>query len=148
MKKKIIFARMLGKLSLRAIERVAESPVMTGIDLIQTHLDVKTSMAVEQWVAEKGYCEFTKGIGDAADKIGVSTEQLARYCQLAYGKPFLTWRKELRIQEAASLLRERPEMSAAAVGDMVGIFDRPNFRKQFFEVMRCTPNQWRSKFRK
>ena len=62
-----------------------------------------------------------------------------------YGKNFLQWRKEIRIDEAKRLLVKDKTIPTAIIGEEVGISDKSNFKRQFREITGCTPAQWRSK---
>ena len=99
--------------------------------------------AVEGWVLAKGYTRPLATAEEIAADIGIPADELSRYIRLLSGKPLLTWRKELRILEAQRLLRDYPEMPVSMIGEMVGIEDKSNFRKQFTEVVGMTPRQWR-----
>ena len=60
-------------------------------------------------------------------------------------KKFLTWRKELRINDAKDLLLMHPNAPACHIGFVVGLCDKSNFRQQFREVVGCTPLEWRKR---
>ena len=79
-----------------------------------------------------------------ADELGVSKEQLSFYFSNRIHRRFDTWRMELRIEEAKILLVDFPDVPASAVGAMVGIPDKSNFRRQFYEQTGFTPSEWRA----
>ena len=53
--------------------------------------------------------------------------------------------KELRIMEAQQLLLDYPELPVATVGQMVGIDDKTNFKRQFEQIVGMSPRAWREK---
>lgn len=99
---------------------------------------------LSKWVEEKGYLNECT-LEDVATLLGIKPYALNKYCKHAYSKTFLSWRKQLRLEEACRLLCEETELSAAAVGSMVGYSDKSNFRRAFSETYGMTPAQWRAK---
>jgi len=98
------------------------------------------------WLQSKGYL-IQEQMADAAVRIGVSQNELALYTQYVFHKPFLTLRKELRIKDAQQLLKDRPDLSCRQVGEMVGIPDSTNFRRQFQEVTGMSIKDYQDKMR-
>ncbi len=107
--------------------------------------DIVASM--DKWFREKGYCQTDQNMGDVAEQFGMSKDELSWYCHSTYGCGFLSIRKELRIYEAKRLIEENPNLPLNTIGEMVGICDKTNFRRQFFEVAGETPQQWRDRVR-
>lgn len=105
--------------------------------------DVRTELKLRQWVKNRKYVSNASDMAKVAEDIGVSALQLSYYFRVVIGKPFLSWRKEIRIQEAQSLLLLHPDKSISSIGEMVGINDKSNFRKQFLEVVGMTPADYR-----
>jgi AraC-like DNA-binding protein len=112
-------------------------------DAVQKEWDVRTGEAVEKWVREKGYLKPLATVEDVAADIGVLPDRLTVWCRIKTGRPVLRWRKELRIEDAKRLLLEFPDLPVSTVGQMVGIDDKSNFKRQFTETVRQTPRQWR-----
>lgn len=106
-------------------------------------LDAATFKSIEVWIREKQYLDSEDTMRDVAGKLGISVGQLAGYCRRVVGKPFLSWRKELRIREACRLIEEEPDTPLYIIGELVGIKDKSNFRRQFTEVMKTSPAAWR-----
>ena len=103
--------------------------------------DAKILLAFSQWIADKRYLEVLSQT-EAARAMGVSKEQLAFFCSDRLGKNFSRIRKELRIAEACRILKRLPDTGLELLGEMVGIPDKSNFRKQFIEVVGQTPRSW------
>jgi len=100
----------------------------------QSPSDRRLVLLFEGWLVEKEYLDPTQSMDDLAQKWGVGKYEIANFCRLYKGKNFLTWRKELRINEAKNIIKERPDLSVRQVGEMVGIKDVTNFKRQFCEV--------------
>ena len=77
--------------------------------------------------------------------LDLTGEELSFYCSTRFGKTFLTWRKELRIEEAMDLLLKFPVIPASKIGLSLGIKDKSDFRHQFKSVTGMTPREWREK---
>lgn len=99
--------------------------------------------AVNAWVSENGYERPLPTVTDIAADIGVPEAQLNRFIRSWYDKGVLSWRKELRIEEAKRLLLSLPDVPVSEIGRLVGIEDKSNFRKQFTELVRMSPRAWR-----
>ena len=92
---------------------------------------------------EKKYREFGTSLDDVASEMNVERDQLALYFSVVKKTKFLSWRKKLRIDEAKALLLDFPDLPVNAIGALVGIPDHSDFRRQFFELVGCFPQQWR-----
>lgn len=101
--------------------------------------------AVDEWIVQKGYTKVLPTLEEIAEDVGVPPDQLSLYIRIRSRKSVLTWRKELRIWEARELLRNFPELPISVIGEMVGIDDKTNFKRQFFQVTGQTPRDWREK---
>ena len=99
--------------------------------------------AVSAWVSENGYERPLQTVTDISADIGVPEAQLNRFIRSWYDKGVLSWRKELRIEEAKRLLLSLPDVPVSEIGRLVGIEDKSNFRKQFTELVRMSPRAWR-----
>lgn len=113
---------------------------------IQMAINARTTLALEKWILDKGYC-INETMGELADRLDISKSQLSEYCRMVVRKPFPSWRKQLRIMEAQRVWKENPDMSVIEVATIVGIPDRTNFRRQFFEITRVNLVQWLEELR-
>lgn len=104
-----------------------------------------TRAAIREWMERCEYLQPESSITEVARQLGVSEDQFAFYFRLVERKPFKTWRKERRIQEAKRLLVERPDLPVCLIGEMVGISDKSNFRRQFTELVGVRPAEFRAK---
>lgn len=98
---------------------------------------------LDEWVRQKRYREYDKSREEIAAEIGTSKELLNLFFSQKMGKDFRTWRTELRIEDAKSLLLSDRKMSTNLIGEMVGFSDRSNFHRQFTRLVGCSPKHWR-----
>ena len=109
----------------------------------RTQLFDRIAQAVDTWVAGKGFLKVLPTVPEIAADIGVEPDQLSQLIRIRTGQSVLGWRKELRIGEAKQLLRDYPGLPVSSVAAMVGIGDKANFKRQFTEMVRMTPLEWR-----
>lgn len=103
---------------------------------------------LERWVAEGKHRLKYDSMDGILEDLGLTSEELSKYCTARLKKNFLSWRKDLRMEEAKKLLLESPDKPACKIGKDLGITDKSNFRHQFKSVTGLTPSQWRKKFQK
>jgi len=111
----------------------------------QMMMFARIGQSVDGWVREKGYTKPLSTVAEIAADIGIPADQLGIFVRLHMRKTVLSWRKNLRIREARQLLTEFPDLPLATIGEMVGIDDKSNFRRQFAEVVGMPPRAWRDK---
>ncbi len=116
-----------------------------GLSVEQRHLQRQIRDAVEGWVEQKGFTKRLSKLEEIADDIGIPADQLSMYVRIQKQKSVLTWRKELRIREAREILLNYPELPISVIGEMVGIDDKTNFKRQFRQVVGMHPRAWREK---
>ncbi len=103
----------------------------------------KLELALEDWVAEKKYCEYDKSREQIARELNTTKEFLHHYFITRKGVDFKTWRTQLRIEEAKRLLLENKDASVNIIADAAGFSDRSNFHRQFVKTVGCSPKEWR-----
>lgn len=108
----------------------------------QTVIDARITEGLDRWIAEKGFCRPDSGLESVAETINVNREALSYYCRTVLHVKFLSWRKQLRINEACRIMKEKPGTSISDLAQLVGIADRSNFRRQFFEITGFTPSEF------
>ena len=99
--------------------------------------------SLEKWVLQKKYTEYDKSRDDVAKELKTTREFLHLYFTTKVGMDFKTWRTELRVEEAKTLLLEKTTVSTNIIGEMAGFSDRSNFHRQFVKLVGCSPRQWR-----
>lgn len=105
----------------------------------------KVGNRLDQWIKDGRHHESFDSMDEILEDLGLTGEELSFYCSSVLKKKFLTWRKEMRIDEAKTLLLEHPDTPACHIGYAVGLSDKSNFRQQFKSVVGCTPTEWRER---
>ena len=111
----------------------------------QKKLMERIGVDVDRWVREKGFTKPLSSVGAVAADIGVPADQLNLFIRLSARQTVLSWRKDLRIRGARRLLLEYPHLPLSTVGELVGIDDKSNFKRQFADVVGMPPRMWREK---
>ena len=99
--------------------------------------------ALEKWVADKRYREYDKTRDDIARELRTSKDLLHLYFSTRMGVDFRTWRTNLRIEEAKTLLLENKDASINIIAEASGFSDKSNFHRQFVKIVGCSPKEWR-----
>ncbi len=103
----------------------------------------KLDRNIEQWVAEKRYCEYDNTRDQIASELKTTKDILHLYFMTKMGVDFRTWRTGLRIEESKRLLLENRDASINIVAEVSGFSDKSNFHRQFVKIVGCSPKQWR-----
>ena len=114
----------------------------------QRNVDRKISMALQEWIAAKKYCIPDQSLQDVAKDLDVSPSSLSYYCTTVLRERFSSFRKKLRLMEARRIIEQDPYEKLINVAFMVGIQDKCNFRRQFFEIYGISPSEWREMCKK
>ena len=86
-------------------------------------------------------CKLT--LGSIADSLFISKSHLSRLFKQLTGEAFSDYLRNVRLQHACSLLKET-EMTIEEIVAHCGLKDIPTFYRSFHNVMKMTPNQYRS----
>lgn len=116
-----------------------------GFSAAQRRIQQRTAAAVQQWLEQKGYTRPITSLEGIAADIGIPPDQLSIYIRTKSRCSVLAWRKALRIHEACQLLLDYPDVPISVIGEMVGIDDKSNFKRQFQQLMGVSPRIWREK---
>ena len=127
------------KLFLRRVNR-------RGTPQAQQYIDARIGSAVEAWVRDRSYTKLLPTLEEIAVDIGVPSDQLSAYIHVHERRHVLAWRKEMRIRDAKQLLLAHPDLPVSVVGEMVGIPDKSNFKRQFADLVGMTPREWRKRY--
>ena len=114
---------------------------------LQKQIDARVGAAVEAWVGDRSYVKPLVTLAEIAGDVGVPSDLLSAYIHLHERKHVLAWRKELRIRDAQEMLLAFPDLPLSVVGEMVGIQDKSNFKRQFTELVGVSPREWRNRHR-
>lgn len=104
---------------------------------------LKLERALEKWVEEKRFREYDRTRDEIARELQTSKELLHLYFATRMGVDFRTWRTNLRIEEAKSLLLENKDASINIIAEASGFSDKSNFHRQFVKIVGCSPKEWR-----
>ncbi len=103
----------------------------------------KFSFILGEWVKEKKFTQKDISVDEIAELLGVNRSFLQYYFRTYMQTDFRTWRSELRIHEAQTILKEHPEISLEKVREQVGFNHRANFHQQFQKITGLTPSQYK-----
>ena len=100
--------------------------------------------ALYHWTAGRKYCVNYPSYDALAQDLDVSREQLGWFFSEVLDTKFMSFRKRQKLAYAAFLMRQDATMPAAAAGQEAGIADKSDFRRQFTEVFKMSPEDWRA----
>lgn len=124
-------------------QRAQRSRKIEGPKLNMDKEFAKLDRNIEQWVADKRYCEYDNTRDQIASDLKTTKDILHLYFMTKMGIDFRTWRTGLRIEEAKRLLLENRDASINIVAEVSGFSDKSNFHRQFVKIVGCSPKQWR-----
>ena len=104
---------------------------------------MKTELAFKEWIDNDGPFMPFASVSEAARSMGIDDFDLDHYCKTKLKCGFLHWRKEYRIKKAVELIREDPYRSLNSIACEVGIDDKSNFRRAFFDITGISPGEYR-----
>ena len=99
--------------------------------------------AIENWIAQKMYCEYDKTRDQIAEELNTTKDILNLYFATRVGVDFRTWRTALRIEEAKKQLLKNKFASINMISEASGFSDKSNFHRQFVKLVGCSPRHWR-----
>lgn len=103
----------------------------------------KIEKYIGRWIEDKKYRDCDKNREQVAKEMHTTKDMLQLYFSVRKNMDFRTWRTELRVEDAKSILLENKDLSIQAVGEMCGFSDRSNFHRQFTRMVGCSPKIWR-----
>ncbi|HCQ72222.1 MAG TPA: hypothetical protein DIT75_02310 [Rikenellaceae bacterium] len=134
---------ILSSISLK-LRRIRQSSVSGIRETINERKTIgKVRKKLDDWIQEGKHHDTYESMDMLLDELEITSEELSFYCSKVLKKKFVSWRKELRINEAKELLLLHPETPVCHIGYAVGLYDKSNFRQQFRSVVGCTPTEWR-----
>ncbi|WP_234367669.1 helix-turn-helix domain-containing protein [Parabacteroides pacaensis] len=99
-------------------------------------------LALEQWVAARGYIRQEEGREQIARELGTDEDFLRWYFSTQMPQDFRSWRAGLRIEYAKELLAENPDISMNTLAREVGFSTRSNFYGHFKRITGKTPAEY------
>jgi len=91
------------------------------------------------------YSDPSLSLSMIADEIHVSDSQLSRGIKKRTGKTFTDYLMQIRIEQAAFLLREKRNIMLYNIAASVGFSSQHYFCKMFRQYMDCSPGEYREK---
>ena len=101
----------------------------------------RVELAVDAWVAKRGYLKSGLNMPNAAEEIGVPRYLLSAWLRQK-GVRYSDWLTEMRIDEAKQVIRNHPEWSNETVAQHCGFSDRTYFQRKFKEMTGTTPHDF------
>lgn len=126
----------------RKDRRRADSDEFTMPENTEAEL-VRLERTLARWVEAKRFREYDKTRDEIASELHTSKEFLHMYFATKVGVDFRTWRTNLRIEEAKTLLLENKDASINIIAEASGFSDKSNFHRQFVKIVGCSPKEWR-----
>lgn len=102
-------------------------------------------LALEQWVAARGYIRQEEGREQIARELGTDEDFLRWYFSTQMSQDFRSWRAGLRIEYAKELLAENPGISMNTLAREVGFNTRSNFYGHFKRITGETPAEYQQR---
>lgn len=112
---------------------------------LPAHVENVIRKGLYDWFEQRSYRNPDDSIVTLADTLGVSTAEIAEYLRFHLDVKYCTLRRILRIQDAALMLLLLPDKSLTCIGNLVGISNPSNFRKQFSGYTHHSPYGWRKR---
>lgn len=110
----------------------------------RTEIDLKNiEDNINKWKLQKNFLHAKLTIQMVSKDVGINQTYLSNFINDVYKTNFNRWINGLRIDEAKSLLIEKPEMSLADIAEAVGFADLAHFSKQFKMKEGVSPSIWR-----
>lgn len=103
----------------------------------------KFSFILGEWVEKKKFTQKDISVDEVAESLGVNRSFLQYYFRTFMQTDFRTWRSDLRVREAQTILKEHPEISLEKIRELVGFNHRANFHQQFQKITGVTPTEYR-----
>lgn len=95
------------------------------------------------WIMYRRYTSSEDSLDRLATEMGVTKEDISAFLTACTGNKLRVIKKELRLSDAAQMMKDNPELSFYQVSKSVGIDDKSNFRRMFKEDFGCTPTIWK-----
>ena len=87
-------------------------------------------------------------LSSLAALLNLSERQTLRNVREYYGMSFVEFRAKSRLNAAAKILREKPDLSVTDAAELVGFSSAAHFRKLFQKEYGMSPSEWRSRQKK
>ncbi len=114
--------------------------------ILPLRIEIIIRDGIFRWIENREYRNPDDCIENFAESLGVTQGEVADYLRFHLDIKYCTLRRLLRIRDAAILLLLRSTVPLRHVGRTVGFTDPSNFRNQFREYTKYSPDDWRKCF--
>lgn len=100
---------------------------------------------LENWKSrdDKPFTKKGLTIGDLSKDLSIPKYRISNYVN-ADNTNFCSWINDLRIEEAARMLKEEPSLSISEIADRTGFCDLPAFSRAFKKTKGISPSEYRN----
>lgn len=95
------------------------------------------------WVTRKEFTKVDVSTDEVAAQLRVTRQQFAAYFTIVHNTTFRSWRQQLRLEYARTLINENPNLPLAHLHEQVGFNDRSNFHSAFRKFTGITPQEYK-----
>ena len=134
----------LCRLLLIQVIRNFEGPGKTSEEARRTTEDRRKFLMDEAFIYR--FRDMT--LSSLAALLNLSERQTLRNVREYYGMSFVEFRAKSRLNAAAKILREKPDLSVTDAAELVGFSSAAHFRKLFQKEYGMSPSEWRSRQKK
>ncbi|MGN0213434.1 MAG: helix-turn-helix domain-containing protein [Muribaculaceae bacterium] len=99
--------------------------------------------ALKAWVARREFIKVDVSTDQVAKQLSVTRQQLVGYFKTAHNTTFRSWRQQLRVKYALSIIRNCPNLPLTLLHEQVGFNDRSNFYSAFRKYTGITPQEYK-----
>lgn len=125
------------------VEVVAEKDIV-NVRLEEEGRKCATLLADWESRTDKPFTQQGLTINDVAKELGIPRYRISNYVNRDKGN-FCSWIADLRVREAARLLREEATLSISEIAERTGFCDLPAFSRAFKKVCHLSPREYRNK---
>ena len=106
-------------------------------------LDKINSKFAEIELKEKPFLSPSYSLPQLSKDLGLSTNQASQYLNDYIGKSFFEFLANCRINEAKTLLLQKPDMNIEDIALQVGYYSKSSFNSSFKKLTNLTPSEYR-----
>ncbi|MGN0281840.1 MAG: helix-turn-helix domain-containing protein, partial [Prevotella sp.] len=99
--------------------------------------------ALNAWVIRREFTKRDVSTDEVAEHLHATRQQLAAYFKTVHNTTFRSWRQQLRLEYAQTLIHDNPDLPLAHLHELVGFNDRSNFHNAFRKFTGTTPQEYR-----
>lgn len=101
--------------------------------------------ALSDWVMRKEFTRIDVSTNQVAEELHITRQQLVAYFKAYHNTTFRSWRHQLRLEYAKTLIRDCKDLQLSHLHEQVGFNDRSNFHTSFRKYTGLTPQEFKDK---